>query len=92
MHIESFDDKFIIYINKKIDLEDISGILLNYKNLGVDIKSYNDMVIYDIWYVYRINEIVRMFTTENKAKKFLKKIIKETGLHHEIRKETKIVC
>lgn len=50
------------------------------------------MVIYDIWYVYRVNEIVRMFTTENKAKKFLKKIIKETGLHHEIRKETKIVC
>ena len=33
MHIESFDDKFIIYINKKIDLEDISGILLNYKNI-----------------------------------------------------------
>lgn len=49
------------------------------------------MVIYDIWYVYRINEIVRMFTTEKKAKEFLKKIIKETGLHHEIRKETKIV-
>ena len=47
MHIESFDDKFIIYINKKIDLEDISGILLNYKNMGIDIKNYNNMVIYE---------------------------------------------
>ena len=47
MHIESFDDKFIIYINKKIDLEDISGILLNYKNMGIDIKIYNNMVIYE---------------------------------------------
>ena len=47
MHIESFDDKFIIYINKKIDLEDISGILLNYKNMGIDIKNYNNIVIYE---------------------------------------------
>ena len=31
MHIENFDEKLIIYINKKINLEDISTILLNQK-------------------------------------------------------------
>ena len=45
MHIESFEDKLIIYINKKINLEDISNILLKSKILGVDIKSYDNIVI-----------------------------------------------
>lgn len=47
MHIESFEDKLIIYINKKINLEDISSILLKSKILGVDIKSYDNIVIYE---------------------------------------------
>lgn len=47
MHIEDFDDKLIIYINKKINLEDISSILLKSKVLGVDIKKFDNIVIYE---------------------------------------------
>ena len=47
MHIEDFDDKLIIYINKKINLEDISSILLKSKILGVDIKNFDNIVIYE---------------------------------------------
>lgn len=47
MHIEDFDDKLIIYINKKINLEDISSILLKSKVLGVDIKNFDNIVIYE---------------------------------------------
>ena len=47
MHIESNEDKLIIYINKKINLEDISSILLKSKILGVDIKSYDNIIIYE---------------------------------------------
>ena len=47
MHIEDFDDKLIIYINKKINLEDISSILLKSKVLGVDIKNFANIVIYE---------------------------------------------
>lgn len=47
MHIEDFDDKLIIYINKKINLEDISRILLKSKVLGVDIKNFDNIVIYE---------------------------------------------
>ena len=47
MHIEDFDDKLIIYINKKINLEDISSILLKSKILGLDIKKYDNIVIYE---------------------------------------------
>ncbi len=47
MHIEGFDDKLIIYINKKINLEDISSILLKSKVLGVDIKNFDNIVIYE---------------------------------------------
>ena len=47
MHIENFDEKLIIYINKKINLEDISTILLKSKILGLDIKKYDNIVIYE---------------------------------------------
>lgn len=47
MHIEDFNDKLIIYINKKINLEDISSILLKSKVLGVDIKNFDNIVIYE---------------------------------------------
>ncbi len=47
MHIENFDEKLIIYINKKINLEDISTILLKSKILGFDIKKYDNIVIYE---------------------------------------------
>lgn len=47
MHIEDFDDKLIIYINKKINLEDISSILLKSKVLGVNIKNFDNIVIYE---------------------------------------------
>ena len=47
MHIENFDEKLIIYINKKINLEDISAILLKSKILGLDIKKYDNIVIYE---------------------------------------------
>lgn len=47
MYIEDFDDKLIIYINKKINLEDISSILLKSKVLGVDIKNFDNIVIYE---------------------------------------------
>lgn len=47
MHIENFDEKLIIYINKKINLEDISTILLKSKTLGLDIKKYDNIVIYE---------------------------------------------
>lgn len=47
MHIENFDEKLIIYINKKINLEDISSILLKSKVLGVDIKKFDNIVIYE---------------------------------------------
>ena len=47
MHIENFDEKLIIYINKKINLEDISNILLKSKILGLDIKKYDNIVIYE---------------------------------------------
>ena len=35
------------YINKKINLEDISSILLKSKVLGVDIKNFDNIVIYE---------------------------------------------
>lgn len=47
MHIENFDEKLIIYVNKKINLEDISTILLKSKILGLDIKKYDNIVIYE---------------------------------------------
>ena len=47
MNIENFDEKLIIYINKKINLEDISTILLKSKILGLDIKKYDNIVIYE---------------------------------------------
>ena len=47
MHIEDFDDKLIIYKNKKINLEDISSILLKSKVLGVNIKNFDNIVIYE---------------------------------------------
>ena len=47
MQIENFDEKLIIYINKKINLEDISTILLKSKILGLDIKKYDNIVIYE---------------------------------------------
>ena len=45
MHIENFDDKLIIYINKKINLEEISNVLLKSKALGLDIKLYDNIVL-----------------------------------------------
>lgn len=47
MHIENFDDKLIIYINKKINLEEISNVLLKSKALGLDIKLYDNIVLYE---------------------------------------------
>lgn len=47
MHIENFDEKLIIYVNKKINLEDISTILLKSKIFGLDIKKYDNIVIYE---------------------------------------------
>ena len=47
MHIENFDDKQIIYINKKINLEEISNVLLKSKALGLDIKLYDNIVLYE---------------------------------------------
>ena len=47
MHIENFDDKLIIYINKKINLEEISNVLLKSKALGLDIKLYDNIVFYE---------------------------------------------
>lgn len=47
MHMENFDDKLIIYINKKINLEEISNVLLKSKALGLDIKLYDNIVLYE---------------------------------------------
>ena len=47
MHIENFDDKLIIYINKKINIEEISNVLLKSKALGLDIKLYDNIVLYE---------------------------------------------
>ena len=47
MHIENFYDKLIIYINKKINLEEISNVLLKSKALGLDIKLYDNIVLYE---------------------------------------------
>lgn len=47
MHIENFGDKLIIYINKKINLEEISNVLLKSKALGLDIKLYDNIVLYE---------------------------------------------
>lgn len=47
MHIENFENKLIIYINKKINLEEISNILLKTKYLGIDIKEYDNITIYE---------------------------------------------
>lgn len=47
MHIENFEDKLIIYINKKIDLEEISSIVLKLKNLEIEIKEYDNITIYE---------------------------------------------
>ena len=47
MHIENFDDKLIIYINKKINVEEISNVLLKSKALGLDIKLYDNIVLYE---------------------------------------------
>ena len=47
MHIENFDDKLLIYINKKINLEEISNVLLKSKALGLDIKLYDNIVLYE---------------------------------------------
>lgn len=47
MHVENFKDKLIIYINKKINLDEISSIVLKSKNLGIDIKEYDNITIYE---------------------------------------------
>ncbi len=47
MYIENNDEKLVLYINKKINLEEISDILLKTKILGIDIKNYDNIVIYE---------------------------------------------
>lgn len=84
MHIENFDDKLIIYINKKINLEEISNVLLKSKALGLDIKLYDNIVLYEDEILGTIleltNENDNYFTTFDmnislsKEKSFLLKI------------------
>lgn len=47
MHIEFFDDKLIIYINKKVNLDDVSSILLKIKSLGINIKDYDNIILFE---------------------------------------------
>lgn len=84
MHIENFDDKLIIYINKKINLEEISNVLLKSKALGLDIKLYDNIVLYEDEILGTILELTNendsFFTTFDmnislsKEKSFLLKI------------------
>lgn len=84
MHIENFDDKLIIYINKKINLEEISNVLLKSKALGLDIKLYDNIVLYEDEILGTILELTKendsYFTTFDmnislsKEKSFLLKI------------------
>lgn len=57
MHIEFFDDRLIIYINKKVDLNDISDVLFKTKCLGIDIKMYDNVVIFEDSFLGTILEL-----------------------------------
>ena len=95
MHIENFEDKLIIYINKKINIEEISNILLKSKTLGLDIKLYDNIVLYEDEILGTIleltNENENYFTTFDmnislsKEKSFLLKI--EENIDIDIKKE-----
>ncbi len=95
MHIENFEDKLIIYINKKINIEEISNILLKSKTLGLDIKLYDNIVLYEDEILGTIleltNENENYFTTFDmnislsKEKSFLLKI--EENIDVDIKKE-----
>lgn len=90
MHIENFDDKLIIYINKKINLEEISNVLLKSKALGLDIKLYDNIVLYEDEILGTILELTNendsYFTTFDmnislsKEKSFLLKIEENTDI------------
>lgn len=59
MHINDSDDKMIIFINKSVDLDEISSIILKIKNKNYEVKNFDSIVIYEDKNIGTILEINR---------------------------------
>jgi len=59
MHITDLDEKMIIFINKSLDLDEISALILKIKEKNYEVKNFDNIVIYEDKNIGTILEINR---------------------------------
>lgn len=59
MHITDLDEKMVIFINKSIDLDEISALILKIKEKNYEVKNFDNIVIYEDKNIGTILEINR---------------------------------